>query len=198
MHLTPLERSSLAPSRRIGLTAPLFALCIGLFGCGSDHQSLPTAPAPPSPSQVYWRNNVTVTKFEALADGDGIEGAGEFEFSADVGYRDTTGTVYYQVATKSWNRALSTGESSTLNWSTDLQGSYLGGAYAAYVQFWCTEWDADLLGNPVADPDMNLRHVTAVEKLNPGARVSNYITMGTDRCKVRLYYTMEADTVRVP
>lgn len=158
---------------------------------------MPTAPTSSSQSHLDWHSNITVTKFEALADGDVI-GPGDFQFSADVGYRDTTGTVYYRSGTKSWNRTLSDGESSTLNWSTDPESPYEGGAFAGYVLFYCTEWDTDISGNPVPDPDMNSRHGTAVEMLNPGARVSNYITMGTDRCKVRLFYTMEADTVRVP
>lgn len=53
------------------------------------------------------------------------------------------------------------------------------------------------LGEPVPDPDMSHRGVTAIEMVNPGDQISNYITMGNDQCRVRLHCTIAADTVHV-
>lgn len=164
-------------------TLTSLALALGLVGCGSDSAS-PTAPST-TPHYVLVAETA-ITSFEVIKDGDLIEGAGEFDFTVRVGS-----------FSKSWERTLSDGESAPLNWIVTLHPPYSATITPEIgLEFVCTEWD-DVLGTRVPDSDMDHRRVDTSEVTRPGARISNYITMGDDACKVRLHYTIAADTVLV-
>lgn len=142
-----------------------------LAGCGSDS---PTAPDP----VMNLRTTVTVTRVEVIKDCDGIEGRGEFYF-----YRYVGGTGI------GWTRNLSTGQSDNVNWTkTMLQRDYTGEGHPFYVEFRCTEYDQNILGDVYPDSDMNDRRGAANYVMRPDLAETNYITLGTDRCKVRLHY----------
>lgn len=142
-----------------------------LTGCGSDS---PTSPEP----VMNLRTQVTVTRVEVIKDGDGIEGRGEFYF-----YRYVGGTGI------GWTRNLSSGQSDEVNWTkTLLQRDYTGEGHQFYVEFRCTEYDQNILGDVYADSDMDDRRGAANYFMSPDLAETNYITLGNDRCKVRLHY----------
>ena len=128
---------------------------------------------------------VTVTKFECIKDGDGVEGAGEFSFFADVNYSG-----------KIWFRTLSSGQSSVLDWSgSSSQVGYTGTGRNLEVKFGCTEMDVTAFGKEYPDSDMNERRGTAKYVTSPDLAETNYITLGNDNCKVRLHYRITSELV---
>ncbi|MFO7609919.1 MAG: hypothetical protein R6X35_12125, partial [Candidatus Krumholzibacteriia bacterium] len=70
-HLTRLPRSAAC------------LLLVPLVACSGDD---PASPAAPEPTTTYeaMQATFTVLRFECLTDGDGVEGAGEFDFQVDV------------------------------------------------------------------------------------------------------------------
>lgn len=160
---------------RAKLTA-LAAIAVAVFlaGCGSDD-----SPASPKPT-MNLRTQVTVTRVEVIKDGDGIEGRGEFYFFRYVG-----GTGI------GWTRNLSSGQSDEVNWTkTMLQRDYKGEGHSFYVEFRCTEYDRNILGDVYPDSDMDDRRGAANYIMRPDLVETNYITLGNDRCKVRLHYSI--------
>jgi len=151
-------------------------LGIILAGCGGD--SSPTAP---DPVMDLW-TTVTVTSVEVIKDGDGIEGQGEFYFFRKVG-----GTGI------GWTRNLSSGESDPVNWTKKMrQVDYKGDGYFFAIEFRCTEYDQNILGDVYPDSDMDDRHASANYVMSPDLNETNYITLGNDQCKVRLHYKIES------
>ena len=133
--------STSVPLRRglRGFTSLVLGVVVlgSLMACGNDESS-PTAPDPPAQRTIsVLEYTVTFTRFECIADGDGVEGAGEFDFTA---YADRSGS-------KSWERSLSSGQSASLDWSWPggVTG-YQGGPVPVEVGFRCTEWDRNVLG----------------------------------------------------
>jgi hypothetical protein len=166
-------------SRRL---LPILLLVLLIPGCGDDDS--PTEPPSEEEPVKLMEIDFTIKRFECIFDGDGIEGAGEFKFTA---YVDAFG--------KSWERQLSDGESATLNWSDRFQYGYVGDALDVTVGFTCSEIDTNILGDVYADDDMKGRSRSARETIDVGETITNYITLGNDNCKVRLHYTLEATLV---
>ena len=149
------------------------------LGCGDDGSS--TAPVVETdPVETFWVD-FTIVRFECIVDGDAIEGAGEFHFRAQVGSRS-----------KTWRRELHSGESSTLNWSDSFGENYEGAPHEVAVEFLCAENDVTIGGVVFNDPDMDARRITAIETIDVGEQITNRITMGNDKCKVRLHYVLKA------
>lgn len=159
----------------IALAATSAALA--LTGCSGDGGS-PLAPdAEPT---MNLRTTVTVSSVQVIKDGDGIEGQGEFYFWRKVG-----GTGF------GWTRNLSTGESDVVDWTTTmLQRDYTGQGYPFDITFRCTEYDQNIAGDTYPDSDMNDREATAHYVQSPDLQETNYITLGNDRCRVRMHYTI--------
>lgn len=169
----------------------LLILLIPLVGCGSDDPASPAAPAATTTYEAV-SATFTVLRFECLTDGDGAAGAGEFDFRVSVPFSN-----------KSWDRQLSSGESSTLDWTNTVGlGTFEADTpeprpyTEAFVAFECTEWDTDVLGRDFPDSDMNERTATARHAVQPGTEVVNYITLGNDNCRVRLHYRIVFELFR--
>ncbi|MFO7608510.1 MAG: hypothetical protein R6X35_04840 [Candidatus Krumholzibacteriia bacterium] len=166
-------------------------LLVPLVACSGDD---PASPAAPEPTTTYeaMQATFTVLRFECLTDGDGVEGAGEFDFQVDVPYMNET-----------WERNLSSGQSAALDWTNTIgMGTYTADtpeprAYTeAFVKFKCTEWDKDVLGRDFPDSDMDAREATARHTPVAGTEVVNYITLGNDQCRVRLHYRIVFELIR--
>ena len=170
------------------LTAILAFACLPLVtGCGKDS---PTAPEQPAPG--YLEVTVTLVRLLAVADGDGIEGAGDFEYSAEV----FNGAP--QTLTVSGSTQLETGSTLALNKSRVIRVAK-GDKHAIKVSFSASEWDRDVLGNVYADTRMDhlseaRTHTesTPTATLNDGER---WITLGTGDLQLRLVYTITAKPV---
>lgn len=165
----------------------ILLLLAPLAACSDDDGS-PTDPGDPSaeliPVLVY---TLTITRFECIVDGDGVEGAGEFEFTAYGG----------EGGQQTWERSLSSGQSAALDWSwVEGYHGYEGDPVPVEIGFRCTEWDRNILNEVYPDSNMDGRHVTATEMVTEGS-ISNYITMGNAQCKVRLHYGITAEVVEV-
>jgi len=162
----------------------LFLPLLILTACSEDEAS-PTAPDPGPQTIQLVEVTTTIVRFEALNDGDGIEGAGEFRFTVDVPGDE-----------KSWERTLSSGNSSNLNWTTTYQQAYSGDPRKTYVRIHCSEIDKDITGREYNDGDMNLRFLEAEETV-PSADITNYMTLGNSECRVRLHYTIKSKVIEV-
>lgn len=147
-------------------------------GCGKSSPAAPTAPPEP---EMEVRTTVTITTFEVIKDGDGIEGKGEFYWFHTIGGsgRATWATV-------------GTGESYTLNRRQSLQAAE---GYPVRVGFRCSELDVDILGNEYNDSDMDNRERFAVHTATDDLDGRWYITLGNDNCKVRMHYTIATTLV---
>jgi len=161
--------------------AVLAAIVVGIIlaGCGDD-----SSPIAPDSVMDLW-TTVTVTSVEVIKDGDGIEGQGEFYF-----YRQVGGTGI------GWTANLSSGESDPVNWTKRMhQVDYKGEGYSFSIEFRCTEYDRNILGNVYPDSDMDDRHATANYVMSPDLNETNYITLGNDKCKVLLHYAIASSLV---
>lgn len=127
----------------------------------------------------------TIVSLEALNDGDGIEGAGEFRFTVEVPGEN-----------KSWERTISTGNRASLNWTTSHKSVYGGTPLTSYVKITCSEIDKDITGREYNDGDMDYRNARADESV-PAPDITNYITLGNNECKVRLHYTIKSKVTEV-
>lgn len=166
-------------------------LLVPLVACSGDD---PASPAPPDPTTTYeaMQGTFTVMRIECLTDGDGVEGAGEFDFWAAVPY-----------VSERWDRTLSSGQSTTLDWTNTIGlGTFQADApeprayTEAFVSFQCTEWDTDVLGRDFPDSDMDAREATARHTPRAGTEIVNYITLGNDQCRVRLHYRIVFELIR--
>lgn len=156
-------------------------------GCG---ESNPMAPEPP-PAPEYIDVTVTLMHVLAVADGDGIEGAGEFSFEATV--NDGPGPL---VVTGS--PTLNDGETSAIGRSKVMRIEK-DAAYNIQVKFRATEWDQNIFGTVYADTRMdNLseervhRNGNASAGFNDGER---WITLGTGDLQLRLVYRITSRPV---
>ncbi len=155
-----------------GALAPFLA---ALAGCDVS----PTAPADPV---MDLETTVTFTRVEVLKDGDGIEGKGEFWF-----FRTVNGSG------AGWGGTLSSGDTQPLNKTvTRRQRGYTGTGDELAITFEATEYDADITGKTYADSDMDHRSATARYTMSPDLQDRNYITLGNDKCRVRLHYTVSS------
>jgi len=166
-------------TRSLILLAAMAAALV-LTGCSGGGSS-PTSPPDVQPT-VNLSTTVTIISVKVLQDGDGIEGRGEFYF-----WRQVSGSG------RGWSRDLSPGEIDPVDWTVTLgQNDYRGEGLAFGIEFRCTEYDQDILGNIYADSDMDDRHATANYVMSPDLTESNYITLGNDKCKVRMYYKINS------
>jgi hypothetical protein len=156
-----------------------------LVAACSDDEKSPTDPAPEPQIVEQVEVTTTIVRFEALNDGDGIEGSGEFRFTVEVAGDK-----------KSWERTVSSGNNVNLDWTTTERRTYRGTPVTTSVGFWCSEIDKDITGREYNDGDMNFRSAEAEESV-PAAEITNYITLGNDECKVRLHYTIKSKVVEV-
>jgi hypothetical protein len=169
--------------------AILLALaCLPLVaGCGKDG---PTAPKEAAPE--FLDVTVTLVRLVAVADGDGIEGEGDFEYSAEVfDGRPTT-------LTASGSTQLETGSELVLNKSRVIRVAK-GDKRQIKVSFTATEWDQSIFG--VVYPDTRMDHLTesrthsetsASASFNDGER---WITLGSGDLQFRLVYTIASAPV---
>jgi hypothetical protein len=168
--------------------AVLTLACLPLVtGCGKDSPTAPKAAAP-----EYLDVTVTLVRLLAVADGDGIEGAGDFEYSAEVfNGQPTTLTV-------SGSTQLETGSTLALNKSRVIRVAK-GDKQQIKVSFTGTEWDQNILGTVYADTRMDHltearthTETTAAASFNDGER---WITLGTGDLQFRLIYTISSKPV---
>jgi len=158
-----------------------FRLCPGLLlllvvgAC--SHSSAPVSVAPPGPQIVTVELEGTI--FTALADGDGIEGKGDFEIRVETPYGSRNGYV-----------TLGTGEFTNLRWVFTGSHDYHGEPVPSSIRLICTEWDSDIFGNNFPDSDMDHRSGTG-RFTAPGVGQGS-ITIGNDNCRVRLDYDYRA------
>ncbi len=163
-------------------------LCLSLVtGCGKDAN--PMAPeAPPAPE--YVDVTVQLVRLPAVADGDGIEGAGDFSYEAKV-YDGTAMTV-------AGYEELETGSSHTLDRSRVIRIEK-GQPYNIKVSFTATEWDRDIFGRTYADTRMD--NLTESRTHSNGSSTAGFndgerwITLGTGDLQLRLVYTITSKPV---
>ncbi len=165
------------------LVASALASLALVTGCGKgDNPTVPAAPAP-----EYVDVTVKLVRLLAVADGDGIEGAGEFTFKAVV----SDGQPGTLVA--SGGIGLDTGSTYDLN-KTRVIRITKGEAHPITVDFTGTEWDQSIFGVTYADTRMdNLNEfrthteASGSSGFNDGER---WITLGTGDLQLRLVYTI--------
>jgi hypothetical protein len=153
-------------------------------GCGDD--SSPAAPeVAPDPSYDLY-TYVTVSRVDVIKDGDGIEGQGEFWF-----YRQVGGTGY------GWGDDVPSGGSSIVDWTKTMRYQDYDPEvpHSFEVMFQATEYDQNILGEVYADSDMDGRSATASYVMSPTLTETNYITLGNDKCKVRMHYSIRSELV---
>ena len=169
------------------LTASLLLWLPLVTGC--DKASNPMAPDPaPAPALV----DVTVNLVDlyAVADGDGIEGAGEFSYKLTI-YDGTTMEVQ-------GSQEIDTGNYHVINKSKVFRIEK-NKPYNIVVSLTATEWDTDILGRTWADTRMD--NLTDSQKhsngsgtagMNDGARS---LVVGSGDCRLRLDYNITSRTV---
>jgi hypothetical protein len=160
-------------------------------GCGKENPMAPeeiTPPPPPAPE--YMDVTVTLVRVLAVADGDGIEGAGDFNYRADV-YDGSTLVV-------SGYTELETGYALELNRSRVIRIPK-NADYRINVKFTGTEWDRDILGNTYADTRMNNLVEERLHSNGGGSAGFNdgerWITLGEGDLQLRLVYTITTKPV---
>ena len=172
------------------LFAALLALAVlpPIAGCGNDNPMAPAAPAP-----ELLDVTVTLVRLVAVADGDYIEGAGDFTYSADVfdgKLRALTASDYTE---------LETGSILALNKTVVIRVTK-GDKHAVKVSFNATEWDTNILGAVYADSRMdNLTEFRTHTETTPSASFNDgerWITLGTGDLQFRLVYTIASKAVK--
>lgn len=158
------------------LASPLLA------GCGKSSPTRPTAAAPTAGPATTLQTTVTVKRILVIEDGDGVEGKGDFHF-----------TAFVDLQRKDWDRTMGNGESTTLNWSIVLHAQ--SGSFD--VTFRATEWDTNVLGQVYPDSDMDGREKSTSHSYAPSSDGNYSIELGNSNCKVRMYYTIESEWVPV-
>ncbi len=158
-----------------------------LTGCGKDN---PMAPETAGPEQLDV--TVTLVRLVAVADGDGIEGAGDFEYSAEV-FDGRPTTLHVAGSTQ-----LETGSTLALNKSRVIRVTK-GDKHQIKVSFTATEWDQTIFGEVYADTrmdhlteDRTHAETTAAASFNDGER---WITLGTGDLQFRLVYSITSKPV---
>jgi hypothetical protein len=138
-------RAPTLPNRRAAAAAAS-AMVLALFvaGCGKSPTAPPEQAAGPDSLEV----TVTFETILAVADGDGVEGAGDFDFAMRV----TKGSDTYYHATNEVH--LNTGEVLTLN-RRKIFRFPVTAAEAIDFAIVATEWDQDIFGNIFPDSDLS-------------------------------------------
>lgn len=158
-----------------------------LAGCGTNHPTAPLAARPDSLDVT-----VTLDRIFAVADGDGIEGAGDFDYSATV-FASAGKAMGAEGSAK-----IETGSSLALNRSRVYRFEK-GSDGIVEVSFTATEWDQNIFGEVY--PDSRLDHVTefrihsetkAGATFNDGER---WITLGSGGLQLRLIYRITSKAV---
>lgn len=148
-----------------------------LTGCGKDN------PVAPQVQTQYEDVTVTLVRIIAVADGDGIEGAGDFTYEAFV----NDGTSFRVAGSCDIN----TGDSYTINRKRVIRIEK-GQSYNIDVKFTATEWDKDILGNVY--PDSRLDHVSAHRLHSNGSTSAGFsdgertLTIGGSDLQLRFVY----------
>ena len=170
--------------------APSLLLILGLIltiptttGCGKS--SSPTAPHVAAAEPESLLVTVTLTKFEAVVDGDGIEGAGDFEFSASATEVGGAGRLAF-----SRNASIDAGDSYTINNTLRVR---VPKSRSFTIGVRATEWDADILGRDYPDSRMDNLSTSRTHAEGNGAAdlsYSGYLQLGGSELQVRLHYTI--------
>jgi hypothetical protein len=174
------------PNFRNLVVAATLACLPMLSGCGKGSPTAPQVEAPQPAVTEYADVSVNLVRVTAIADGDLIEGPGDFAYVARV----TDGA---RVRERSGDVALETGSSFAIN-SPITYRVPLRQNYNIEVSFRATEWDANILGAVYADARMdNLvekrvhTDASASSGFNDGER---WITLGSGELQLRLVYTI--------
>lgn len=171
--------------KQILVSSMFVVLPLVATGCGKDN------PVAPKVEQKQYEDvTVTLVSLYAVADGDGIEGAGDFKYEAEV-YDGTSLKV-------SGSPQIDTGNSHTINRQRVIRIEK-GQAYNIQVKFRASEMDQNILGTVYADSRMdNLTgsrvhtNGSASAGFNDGER---WITLGSGDLQLRLVYTITSKPV---
>jgi hypothetical protein len=145
-----------------------------------------------------WNVHLTVTSVQCLADCDGLGlGKGDFQFDIklDAGVLETQWSSPNRVELGDGDIyditdfLLDTRQDPEAQFTLrDQPASYLN------LTFEATEWDHDLFAGDVADSRMANRHATAAYKYAANKNWlpsgSNYITLGSGGCRIRMHYAI--------
>ena len=169
------------------LAATALACLPFVTGCGKDNPMAPKEAAP-----EYVDVTVTLVRLLAVADGDGIEGAGDFQYSAEIS-DGAPGTV-----TAAGSAQLETGSTLALNKARVIRVTK-GENRAIKVSFLGTEWDSNIFGAVYADTRMDhLSESRTHTERSTSASYSDgerWITLGTGDLQLRLVYTITSKPV---
>jgi hypothetical protein len=162
------------------LTLATLLACLALVplltACGKSSLTGPDTTTVASAPKTELDTNVRFDYVVVHADGDLI-GPGEFEFIRGLDRARTFTAV----------DNLSDGDVWKINQSA---GWAKGEGTTFSVYFQATEWDKDILGNNVPDPNMDHRSATKTYTVAPGLNGQYSITLGNSACKVQIYYTL--------
>ena len=159
-------------------------------GCGKNANPMSPNVDPTPPAKEYIDVTVTLQYVYAVADGDGIEGAGEFEYEAIV-YDGPNPLMV------SGSPVLNDGESSHISQSKVMRVEK-GAPYTIEVGFVATEWDWNIFGYKYADTRMDHLHdqrahtTLGVDGFNDGDRT---LLVGEGDLRLRLNYTITSKPV---
>jgi len=169
------------------LAAGLLMLGLPLLtGCGKD--SNPVAPHASAAEPESLSVTVTLQRVDAIADGDGIEGAGDFSFQMSVTEVGGGGRLFL-----SRSAGIDEGDSYTVN---EVARFRIPRDRVVQIGFASTEWDRDILGRTYADSRMdNLSTSRSHSDRSTTAGVrsyTGYLRLGSGELEVRLHYTLKA------
>jgi hypothetical protein len=160
---------------------------------GCDKGANPMAPeVNPPPQTEYVDVTVTLLYVYTPADGDGIEGFGDFDYEAIVS--DGPGALVV-----SGYREIDTGASVPINRSKVVRVEK-GAPYNIKVSFRATEWDWPVIGDRY--PDTRLNNLGDYNIHSNGATGRNgfnagecSLTVGEGDCRLMLYYKITSKPV---
>jgi hypothetical protein len=155
-------------------------------GCGKAGN--PMAPKVEPAAAESLDVKVTLVRIEALLDGDGIEGPGDFDFAASV-YDGAPPTLEV-----SGFEHIDAGSHYTIERSRTIRCPK-DDSYRIIVKFEATEWDGDIFGG--SWPDTRMDHLKDQHIIVNGSSSNDfnlagerYITLGGDELRIRLVYRM--------
>lgn len=170
------------------LLATSLLLLLVPLATGCFKESNPMAPRVPPAVPESLDVKVTLVRIDALIDGDGIEGPGDFAFVSSVydgapptlevsGFEHIDAGSHYSIE-----------RSRTIRCPKD-------NSYRIIVKFEATEWDGDIFG--ATWPDTRMDHLKDQHIIVNGSSSNNfnlsgerYITLGGDELRIRLVYRM--------